>query len=603
MGDSAHKSQSEGVESFVGRTIAGKFLVSSYVGGGAMGAVYRAKQLALDKDVAIKLLHREHVGDPTYVARFQREARAASKLDHPNSMRVIDFGQEPDGLLYIAMEFLDGRDLFRVLRQDWPLPAARVADIASQALAAIAVAHDMGIVHRDLKPENIMVLRGTDDEGSPRDVVKVCDFGIAKFMAFRDGRGAPGAHDATPGAGGAERQLVTMQGFVVGTPEYMSPEQGKGELLDARSDIYAMGVILYHLLTGRIPFDAETALGVVLRHVTEPPTPPRAINPLADERLEAICLKAMEKRREDRYQSAREMRAELRPIFGGAEGGTSSRGTPPAAVVATPATLAIALAQTVAAPRPASSAETPGATAALAGIDSSPSRGRAVATVAVVALLVGGGIGVWSLRARTAKHPPGAHPAAVVAAAPPTTLEPLAVPGPSDLPQDLPPLEAAPRASPKSPSSAAVPGRTPVASASAAQPLPSVPAAPGPSATPAPSSSAAPLDATNARVDWSVSAVGGGATTAAVAQALGRVSAIYTQCYRGALQRRNERLEGQAVMRLVTDDRGTVTSARVTGLDAMPHVRQCISTASHVRIDGISEGDAWAEVQLVFRVD
>ena len=169
-------------------------------------------------------------------------------------MRVIDFGQEPDGLLYIAMEFLDGRDLFRVLQQEWPLAPARVADILSQALAALAVAHEMGIVHRDLKPENIMLLHGTDDEGRPRDIVKVCDFGIAKFTDRRDG---------APRTGG---QKLTTQGIVVGTPEYMSPEQGKGEALDARSDIYAMGVILYQLLTGRVPFDAETAFGVVLKH-------------------------------------------------------------------------------------------------------------------------------------------------------------------------------------------------------------------------------------------------------------------------------------------------------------------------------------------------
>src|SRR5215472_17555767 len=149
-------------DTLVGRTIAGKFVIEAHIGSGAMGAVYRARQIALEKTVAIKVLHGEHAGETQFAARFHREAKAASRLDHPNSMRVIDFGQEPDGLLYIAMEFLDGRDLFHVIREDWPLPKARVADILSQALAAIAVAHDMGIVHRDLKPENIMILRGTD---------------------------------------------------------------------------------------------------------------------------------------------------------------------------------------------------------------------------------------------------------------------------------------------------------------------------------------------------------------------------------------------------------------------------------------------------------
>src|SRR5579862_1033681 len=161
-------------EQLVGRTIAGKFVVESLIGRGAMGAVFRARQIALEKTVAIKVLHGEHADDPAFAARFHREAKAASRLNHPNSMQVIDFGSEPDGLLYIAMEYLDGRSLHAVLRDDWPLAPARVADILMQTLAALAVAHDTGIVHRDLKPENIVVLKGTDDDGRPKDVVKVC---------------------------------------------------------------------------------------------------------------------------------------------------------------------------------------------------------------------------------------------------------------------------------------------------------------------------------------------------------------------------------------------------------------------------------------------
>src|SRR5262249_5216034 len=162
-----------------------------------------------------------------------REAKAASRLNHPNSMQVIDFGAEPDGLLYIAMEYLDGRSLHRTLREEGALAPARIADILMQTLAALAVAHDMGVVHRDLKPEKVMVLRGTDDDGRPRDIVKVCDFGIAKITDSR----AYGPADR-PGSNGP----VTTAGFLVGTPEYMSPEQGKGEPLDARSDLYSVGV-------------------------------------------------------------------------------------------------------------------------------------------------------------------------------------------------------------------------------------------------------------------------------------------------------------------------------------------------------------------------
>ena len=289
----------------IGRTIAGKYVILSYIGAGAMGAVYQARQVALEKIVAIKVLHRELTSDESFTARFKREAKAASRLDHPNSMRVIDFGSEPDGLLYIAMELLDGRDLLQVIVQDWPLSGRRIATILSQALAALAVAHDMGVVHRDLKPENIMILKGVNDEGLPADVVKVCDFGIAKMTQHR----TPGNTD---GAG-----PLTAQGLVVGTPEYMSPEQGRGESLDLRSDLYSIGVILYQLLTGRVPFEAESALGIVFKHVTEEPIAPSVINPTIDRRLEAICLKAMRKRREDRQQSAREMRSELKPMTEG----------------------------------------------------------------------------------------------------------------------------------------------------------------------------------------------------------------------------------------------------------------------------------------------
>ena len=288
----------------LGRVVAGKFTIEEHVGAGAMGEVFRARHVALDTIVALKIMRPDIAKDPMFKERFYREAKAASRLEHANSVRVLDYGVEPDGLVYIAMEFLHGRDLLSVLRDEWPLPDARIVDILVQALSAVSVAHELGIIHRDLKPENIMVNVGADDDGQRPYHVKVCDFGIAKLS---DPRAFESANDG---------KALTSSGTLIGTPEYMSPEQARGDVLDARSDIYSVGIILYQLLVGRVPFSAENALGVVLKQVTDEPVLPSLVRRGVNARLEAICMRALKKSREERYQTAKEMRRDLRTLFG-----------------------------------------------------------------------------------------------------------------------------------------------------------------------------------------------------------------------------------------------------------------------------------------------
>jgi serine/threonine-protein kinase len=275
----------------IGTTLPGGYVILELVGVGGMGRVYRAEQKALGRTVAVKIIHPHLLGDESASVRFITEARAASRLNHPNSVAVIDFGKNGTQL-YLVMELLRGKDLARVVYEDGHLSFKRIVDVMVQVLAALGEAHHLDIIHRDLKPENIVLelMRAGGDS------VKVVDFGLAKMKAEVAGPG------------------ITNPGIVCGTPDYMAPEQGRGDPIDHRSDLYACGVILFQLLTGRLPFEAETPTQVVLMHLSLPPPDPRTVAPEREipEALALVTLKALQKDASRRYQDAEEFTAALK---------------------------------------------------------------------------------------------------------------------------------------------------------------------------------------------------------------------------------------------------------------------------------------------------
>lgn len=284
----------------VGAEVAGRFRVEELIGQGGMGKVYRARHLSLDKLVCLKMLKPSLLDDPTLVGRFEREAKAASRINHPNCIQVLDFGRNgEDGTLFIAMEYVAGKDLRLVLRDEWPLEEARLCRIMAQVCSALAEAHSRNVLHRDLKPENIMVEQRRDQP----DFVKVLDFGIAKIM-----------DSDVPG--------LTRSDVVCGTPHYMAPEQATGSSLDARCDLYSVGVILYQLTTGHLPFDGQNSMEVLTKHVNEQPVPPRKKMPQAplSEAMEALILRALQKDPAARPQTAVEFRQLLLAIADGHAG-------------------------------------------------------------------------------------------------------------------------------------------------------------------------------------------------------------------------------------------------------------------------------------------
>ncbi|HSY38573.1 MAG TPA: serine/threonine-protein kinase [Polyangia bacterium] len=269
--------------------------VVSVLGEGGMGAVYLALHPFMGRKAAIKVLKRELAEDPGLVERFMNEARAANAIHHPNIIDIIDVGRMPSGIPYLMMEFLEGESLAQRIARERPLDVAVAVSFAKQTAAALGAAHSKGIVHRDLKPDNLFLVPDEAQQFGCR--VTVLDFGIAKLRGELSGSGAK-----------------TQSGSVMGTPPYMSPEQCRGitEEIDHRTDIYALGIILYEMLTGAPPFLSEGWGEVVLMHVTKPPAPPRKLNPNISIELEAVVLKALAKASADRWQSMAELATALR---------------------------------------------------------------------------------------------------------------------------------------------------------------------------------------------------------------------------------------------------------------------------------------------------
>ena len=262
------------------RVFGGRYEISEKIGSGGMADVYRATDSILNRTVAIKVLHPHFANEKDFVARFKREAQAAANLTHPNIVNIYDWGAE-DSTYFIVMEYLVGRSLKEIIEDQAPLDEKLIVDIIRQVLKAVEAAHDSDLVHRDIKPHNIII----SDDGT----VKVMDFGIAKSIS----------------------STLTQTGSIMGTAFYLSPEQAQGAEVSGASDLYSVGVVLYEMATGKVPFDGESPVSIALKHVHEAPVPPRRLNPDLSLSLQTIILKAISKNPNDRYSNAAELRDDL----------------------------------------------------------------------------------------------------------------------------------------------------------------------------------------------------------------------------------------------------------------------------------------------------
>lgn len=267
-------------DALLGSVVDGRYEVQSVIGEGGMGTVYQVRHKALGKRFALKALRKDLAADGEIAARFIQEARTAAAVSHPGLVEITDFGRLDSGQVYFVMELLEGSSLASLLRSGGPLPAERGLDIVRQLVNALKAAHDSSIVHRDLKPDNIHISKGDGE----RDLVKIVDFGLAKVIGS---------------------SKLTRSGMVFGTPHYMSPEQASGELVDHRADIYALGIVMYEMFTGKVPFEADSYMGILTKHMYMAPTPPSELRGELKElgALEDVILRCLQKRPAARYDN------------------------------------------------------------------------------------------------------------------------------------------------------------------------------------------------------------------------------------------------------------------------------------------------------------
>jgi eukaryotic-like serine/threonine-protein kinase len=294
-GDRSPSSTHKQFDPRVGRLLAGKYQIDAPIGSGAAATVYRATHKDLRRQVAVKILHAENQAEKQFIRRFKAEALTASKLEHVNVTRIIDFGAE-NNELYLVMELVVGKSLEALLATEGPMPARRIVDIGIQVCRALVFAHGQGVIHRDIKPENVMIVPDMDDDGEPCDLVKVCDFGLAKMREPGDG----------------ETGEITLSGMLCGSPAYMSPEQTRGDALDARTDVYSLGVTMFEALTGVFPHEAFSITELFLKKCTSPGRRASSLLPNLDPLLDDIITRAIAIDPNDRHASARELRTELR---------------------------------------------------------------------------------------------------------------------------------------------------------------------------------------------------------------------------------------------------------------------------------------------------